>query len=84
MTFSAPDLSGNDAQWQVRIGSAVLEPQDDEALPFRGLITSSWYADGELVEYLGSLSALPKAIEDAGVGQECWAFWETDTRRWDW
>ena len=84
ITFSAPDVSGNDAEWQVNIDSAVLEPQDDEAVPFRGHITSSWYADGQLVEFLGSMTALPEAITDAGVAQECWALWETDTRRWDW
>ena len=84
ITFSAPDVSGNDATWRVTIDSVVLEPQDDEALPFRGHILSSWYTDDQLVEALGTMSGLPDEIWQAGVAQDCWALWEADTRRWDW
>ena len=70
--------------WRVHIDSAVVEPQDDEIFPYQGVVTSSWYANGELVEPVGVMSFLPTEFLDQGIGQECWAFWEAESGRWDW
>ena len=85
MTFSAPDLEGTPAEWRVVIDTTLVEPQEfDEAMPYVGRVTSDWYANGALVEYLGGMTALPKAVLDRGLGQECWAYWVAAERRWDW
>ena len=85
LTFSAPDSEGATAQWRVVIDTTLVEPQElDEAMPFVGRVTSEWYANGEIVEYLGNMTALPQAIQDRGLGQQCWAFWVEAERRWDW
>ena len=84
LEFSAPDLTGADATWRVHIDSVVVEPQDDELYPYQGVVTSSWHANGELVEPDGVISFLPTEFLDQGIGQECWAFWEEESGRWDW
>ena len=85
LTFSGPDGEGGTAAWRVRIDSALLEPNElDDAMPYQGRITSDWYANGEIVEYLGTMSALPEEFLDRGVAQECWAYWVEAERRWDW
>lgn len=84
VAFVRPDGSGEDVSWRVHIDSAIVEPQDDEAMPYRGIITASWYANDRAVLSGGSTSELPLWILDAGLSQECWAFWELSTGRWDW
>ena len=84
LEFSAPDVTGADAMWRVHIDSAVVEPQEDEIYPYQGVVTSSWYANGELVEPVGVMSFLPTEFLDQGIGQECWAFWDEESGRWDW
>ena len=49
-----------------------------------GHVVSSWYADGELIEPLGSMSRLPDAFLDAGIAQDCYALWDEETGRWGW
>jgi hypothetical protein len=84
-TFSGPDAEDRPAAWRVRITSSFVEPNlFDEAVPFVGRITSEWYVNDELVEYLNTMSALPKKYLDLGVGQECWGNWIEAERRWDW
>ena len=84
VTFVRQDGSGEDVSWRAHIASAIVEPQDDEAMPYRGIITASWYANDRAILSGGSTSELPLWILDAGLGQECWAFWEQSTSRWDW
>ena len=85
LMFSAPDAEGGPAEWRVVIDTSLVEPNEvDEAMPFLGRITSEWYANGEVVEYLGTMTALPDAFLDRGLGQECWAYWIAEEQRWDW
>ena len=84
LTFQRPDGSGEEVSYRVHIDSAVVEPNDDAAIPYRGVITASWYLNDRLVARTGSISNLPMWIQDAGLGQECWAFWEEPAKRWDW
>ena len=84
VTFLRPDGSGEDVSWRVAIRSAIVDPHDDEALPYRGIITASWYANDRALLSGGGTSELPLWILDAGLGQECWAFWEQSTDRWSW
>ena len=85
LTFSAPDGAGGSTSWRVRIDTSLVEPIEfDEAMPYQGRVTSEWHANGEGVEYLGTMTALPKEFLDRGLGQECWAYWVEAERRWDW
>ncbi len=85
ITFSGPDGEGGTSEWRVVIDTSLIEPNEfDDATPYTGRITSEWYADGEIVEYLGTMTALPTQFLDRGLGQECWAYWVEDERRWDW
>ena len=84
MTFSGPDGSGGEVAWRVVIDSAVVQPWDDESLPFRGVVLSSWHAGGEEVRSAGSVSNLPADFLDAGIAQDCWGLWDAAERRWTW
>ena len=84
-TFLGPDGQGGTAIWQVRIESSLVEPNGlDENMPYQGRITSEWRADGKVVEYLGTMTALPREFLDRGLAQECWAYWIESAARWDW
>lgn len=85
LRFTGPTRGGRTANWEVRIETALIEANEfDPVAPYQGRITSEWLADGEVVEYLGNMTALPQAFLDRGVGQECWAYWIAADRRWDW
>ena len=84
LAFSRLDGGGSDVRWRIHIDSAVVEPYDDEMMPYRGIIKSSWYADGRLIEPTGSFSNLPMWLLDGGVSQDCWVFWEEKTQQWGW
>ncbi len=85
MTFVGPDGQGGTAAWLVRIDTVLVEPnQFDEDRPFQGRITSEWVADGEVVEFLGNMTALPEEFLNRGLAQECWAYWIEAERHWDW
>ena len=85
ITFSGPGRQGGTAEWRVVIDTSLVEPnQFDDARPYVGRVTSDWYADGEIVEYLGNMTALPTEILDRGLAQECWANWVEAEHRWDW
>lgn len=84
MTFSGPDGAGGEIDWRVTIDSAVVQPWEDESLPYRGVVLSSWYAGGELVQPAGSISNLPSDFLDAGIAQDCWGLWDAAERRWTW
>ena len=84
LSFSGPDGAGGAIAWRVTIDSAVVQPWEDESLPYRGVVLSSWYAGGELVQPAGSISNLPSAFLDAGIAQDCWGLWDAAERRWTW
>ena len=85
LSFSGPDGNGGTATWSVRIETAVVEPNEfDETSPFQGRVVSEWRQDGEIVEYLGTMTALPTAFLDRGIAQECWAYWIEAEHHWDW
>ena len=85
LMFSGPNREGGTVEWRVRIDSSLVEPRArDEEMPYQGRITSEWYANGEVVEYLGTMTALPEKFLDRGLGQECWAYWVEAERSWDW
>ena len=84
MTFLGPDGSGQEISWRVVIDSAVVQPWDDESLPYRGVVLSSWYAGGAPIQPAGSISNLPSAFLDAGIAQDCWGLWDAAERRWTW
>jgi hypothetical protein len=84
MTFRAPGPEGGTASWRVQIDAAAIEPNDDEALPYKGTIDSSWYADGQKIEPRGSESNLPFELLSNGLSQHAWAFWEAGANRWGW
>ena len=84
ITFSGPDGAGGEVAWRVVIDSAVVQSWDDESLPFRGVVLSTWYAAGEEVQSAGSISNLPPDFLDAGIAQDCWGLWDAAERRWTW
>lgn len=84
MTFTGPDGAGGEAAWRVVIDSATVQPWEDEALPYRGIVLSTWRADGEEIRPAGSISNLPSDFLDAGIAQDCWGLWDTAGQRWTW
>ena len=84
ITFSAPTAAGPAGSWRVTVDSAVIEPQDTEATPFKGTVTSSWYENGTLVQPQGRESQLPLELTSNGLAQECWALWNSASSRWEW
>jgi hypothetical protein len=84
LTFRAPYEANTEVAWRVRIDSATVEPNDDERQPFKGTVKSSWYADGRLIEPRDSYSDLPSDFLDKGIAQDCYAYWDGDSRKWSW
>ena len=84
LTFTETQADGAEVSWRVAIDSAVVQPPAVDGAPIQGNILASWYADGELIEPLGSMSRLPDAFLDAGIAQDCWALWDADAGRWGW
>ena len=85
LIFTGPDGAGGAVAWRVVVDSLFVEAQEfDEERPYVGRITSIWHANGEVVEYLGNMTALPDVYLDRGLGQKCWAFWIEADKRWDW
>ena len=84
LTFTEVREGDSGVAWRVTIDSVALEPRPDEAVPFQGNVVSSWYADGELIEPIGSIYTLPEAFFDAGLAQDCWALWNAEQETWGW
>ncbi len=84
LTFTQSREGDSDIAWRVTIDSVSLEPRPDEAVPVQGNVVSSWYADGELVEPIGSIYTLPDEFFDAGLAQDCWALWDAEQATWGW
>ena len=83
LAFTETRADGDEVRWRVTIDSAVVAPPAGNA-PVQGHVVSSWYADGELVEPLGSMSRLPDAFLEAGIAQECYGLWDAEAGAWDW
>jgi hypothetical protein len=73
-----------DAKWRVHVDSVSIERAADGTAPSKGMVKSSWYADGEQIRPRGSQSDLPLAFLDRGIAQECWALWEKNSGEWSW
>ena len=84
MTFVGPGPEGGSAKWRVQIDSAVVETNDDPALPYKGTITSSWFADGQRIDPGAGQSNLPFEVTSNGLSQNCWAFWSPAEAKWGW
>ncbi len=84
LTFVGPGKDGAQSAWLVNIDSAVVEPYEDEQTPYRGVVLSSWYDNGEPVEPVGTMSGLPSAFLDQGMAQDCWGLWDAADGRWTW
>ncbi len=84
LTFTWTRGPDDEIRWRVSIDSMAVEPPAVEGAPIQGRVVSSWYADGELVEPLGSMSRLPDEILEAGIAQECWALWDEESGAWGW
>jgi hypothetical protein len=83
--FSGPGVDGKEqSMWRVHIDAASIEPNDDAARPFKGVVRSSWYADDLPVKPRGRDSNLPIGLTSNGLAQECWAFWDAGAKRWSW
>ena len=76
MTFSGPDGSGGEVAWRVVIDSAVVQPWEDESLPYRGVVLSTWYAGGEEIRRpvpsrtcppISSMPGLPRTAGGCGT-----------------
>jgi hypothetical protein len=84
MTFVGPGPEGGTAKWRVHIDSAVVEPNDDQKMPYKGTIKSSWFADGQKVEPDARQSNLPFELNSNGLSQDCFALWDSAGQRWGW
>jgi len=84
LMFRHPNTDGELVQWRVAIDSATVHPSGPDAEPERGDVVSSWYADGVLVEPVGSMSRLPNVFLESGVAQQCYAFWDSEVEAWGW
>lgn len=84
ITFRRPDGSGELINWRIEIESARVEPHDAEGLPYRGFVSSSWFLNDRRVASSPTSSDLPAWILETGLGQECWAFWESAKGAWGW
>jgi hypothetical protein len=85
ISFTGPGVDGKErSAWRVHVDSAVVEESEDAAKPFRGVVRSSWFADGVLVRMAPGESNLPIELTSNGLAQECWALWDPSARRWSW
>lgn len=87
LLFSGPGPEGGpEAKWRIHIDSAVIEPLSDPEFPFKGVVKSSWYANGEIVRPSanGKDSNLPPELDSNGLAQECWGLWNKAAGKWGW
>jgi hypothetical protein len=87
VTFTGAGADGGTAKWRVHIDASSIEPNEDPAKPdatYKGTVKSSWYSDGKIVQPSGSESHLPIELMANGLSQDCWAFWNKATKKWEW
>jgi len=85
VTFTGKRAEKSDAKWRVHFDAATIEndPADGKT-PRKGTVKSSWFVDGEQIRPRGDQADLPLPILDAGIAQECWAFWDKSAGKWSW
>jgi len=84
IVFAAKYGERLDAKWRVHVYSASIEPDPGGTTPYKGVVKSSWYVNGEQIRPRGDQSDLPLAFLDKGIAQECWAFWDKSHHEWSW
>jgi hypothetical protein len=84
VTFTGKRGDKPDAKWRVHLDAATIENDADGKTPRKGTMKSSWFVDGEQIRPRGDQADLPLPILDAGLAQECWAFWDKKTGKWSW
>lgn len=84
LLFTGPGGDTGEVRWRVHIDSTSIEPNDDPANPYKGVVKSSWFANERIVKSRGRESNLPIELISNGLGQECWAFWRADSKSWSW
>jgi len=84
IVFAAKYGERLDAKWRVHVDSASIEPDPGGTTPYKGVVKSSWYVNGEQIRPRGDQSDLPLAFLDKGIAQECWAFWDKSNHQWSW
>jgi hypothetical protein len=84
VTFTARRGDVADAKWRVHFDAATVENDTDGKTPRKGTVKSSWYVNGEQIRPRGDQADLPLPLLDAGLAQECWAFWDKGTQKWSW
>ena len=84
MTFVGPGADGGTAKWRVHIDLVAMEDTESKALPYKGIVESSWYSDNRIVKSHGRESMLPVELTGNGLAQECWAYWDKQGKRWSW
>src|SRR5690242_6562095 len=75
LTFSGPAVDGAATKWRVHIDSATVEQNTDpgskpRAQPYKGIVKSSWHANGRQIRPAGRESNLPLELTSNGLGQE--------------
>lgn len=85
LRFSGPGAEGAaTSDWRIRIESASIEPNDDPAHPYKGVIKSSWHVGDRSITPRGRDSNLPLELTSNGLAQDCWALWDQTAGRWSW
>ena len=82
--FVHPNTDGVRIAWRVAFRTVTIMPPRSTEGVYQGEVESTWYADGEVVEPLGSMSRLPNEFLEAGIAQQCYAIWFEEEQRWDW
>jgi hypothetical protein len=84
LRFTGPSVEGGTIKWRVHIDSTVVEANSDPAMPYKGTVKSSWYAEDQLVHPSGRDSNLPLELTNNGLAQDCWALWDKAANKWGW
>ena len=82
--FVHPNTDGAPVPWRDAFQTIILVPPSSNNGVYHGEVESAWYADGELVEPVGSMSRLPNSFLEVGIAQQCYAIWFEEEQRWDW
>ena len=82
--FVHPNTDGAPVTWSVAFRTVTLVPPRSNDDVYQGQVESAWYANGEIVEPIGSMSRLPNSFLEAGIAQTCYAIWFEEEKRWDW
>ena len=79
-----PSTDGVPVTWRVAFRTVTLVPPRSNVGVYQGEVESTWYADGKMVESIGSMSRLPNEFLEVGIAQQCYAIWFKEEQKWDW